>query len=119
MTGNAKNLLVVEDEEHLAAGLKLNCELEGYRVDTASTGREASERLLQSEGYDGIILDFMLPDMDGFELCRRLRGASRLCSGCRVLARLSTRRAPPRWWRCTARRSPLAPASARTRSRWG
>lgn len=75
MTGNAKNLLVVEDEEHLAAGLKLNFELEGYRVDTASTGREASERLLQSEGYDGIILDIMLPDMDGFELCRRLRGA--------------------------------------------
>jgi len=69
------NLLVVEDEEHLAAGLKLNFELEGYRVDTASTGREASERLLQSEGYDGIILDIMLPDMDGFELCRRLRGA--------------------------------------------
>lgn len=75
MTGNAKNLLVVEDEEHLAAGLKLNFELEGYHVDTASTGREASERLLQSEGYDGIILDIMLPDMDGFELCRRLRGA--------------------------------------------
>ena len=75
MTGSAKNLLVVEDEEHLAAGLKLNFELEGYRVDTASTGREASERLLQSEGYDGIILDIMLPDMDGFELCRRLRGA--------------------------------------------
>ena len=75
MTGNAKNLLVVEVEEHLAAGLKLNFELEGYRVDTASTGREASERLLQSEGYDGIILDIMLPDMDGFELCRRLRGA--------------------------------------------
>ncbi|MED5464908.1 MAG: response regulator transcription factor [Myxococcota bacterium] len=75
MTASAKNLLVVEDEEHLAAGLKLNFELEGYRVDTASTGREASERLLQSEGYDGIILDIMLPDMDGFELCRRLRGA--------------------------------------------
>jgi len=75
MTESIMNLLVVEDEEHLAAGLKLNFELEGYRVDTASTGREASERLLQSEGYDGIILDIMLPDMDGFELCRRLRGA--------------------------------------------
>jgi two-component system OmpR family response regulator len=75
MTECLKNLLVVEDEEHLAAGLKLNFELEGYRVDTAATGREASELLLQSEGYDGIILDIMLPDMDGFELCRRLRGA--------------------------------------------
>jgi two-component system OmpR family response regulator len=75
MTESSKNLLVVEDEEHLAAGLKLNFELEGYRVDTAASGREASERLLQSEGYDGIILDIMLPDMDGFELCRRLRGA--------------------------------------------
>ena len=70
-----KRLLIVEDEEHLAAGLKLNFELEGYRVDTASTGREASALLLQSEGYDGIVLDIMLPDMDGFELCLRLRNA--------------------------------------------
>jgi len=75
VTDTGKRLLIVEDEDHLAAGLKLNFELDGYRVDIASTGREASALLLTSEGYDGIVLDIMLPDMDGFELCRRLRNA--------------------------------------------
>jgi two-component system OmpR family response regulator len=75
MSVEKRRLLIVEDEEHLAAGLKLNFEIEGYSVDTAATGREASTLLLKSEGYDGIILDIMLPDMDGFELCRRIREA--------------------------------------------
>ncbi|MEC7525674.1 MAG: response regulator transcription factor [Myxococcota bacterium] len=66
-------LLVVEDEEHLAAGLKLNLELEGYEVDLAGTAREAGERLLKPDGYDAIVLDVMLPDIDGFELCKKLR----------------------------------------------
>jgi DNA-binding response OmpR family regulator len=66
-------LLVVEDEEHLAAGLKLNLELEGYAVDLAVNAREAGERLLGVDAYDAIVLDVMLPDVDGFELCRRLR----------------------------------------------
>lgn len=65
-------LLVVEDEQHLAAGLKLNFELEGYVVDMASSARRAAELLL-GPGYDAIILDVMLPDATGFELCRRLR----------------------------------------------
>jgi DNA-binding response OmpR family regulator len=71
----AQRILVVEDERHLAAGLKLNLELEGYAVDIAGTGREAGERLLSSAGYDAIVLDVMLPDLDGFQLCRRLRDA--------------------------------------------
>lgn len=66
-------LLVVEDEQHLAAGLKLNFELEGYVVDMAASARKAGELLLQARGYDAIILDVMLPDATGFELCRRLR----------------------------------------------
>lgn len=68
-------LLVVEDEEHLATGLKLNLELEGYRVDVATSAREAGHLLLAAETYDAIVLDVMLPDVDGFELCRRLREA--------------------------------------------
>ena len=68
-------LLVVEDEEHLAAGLKLNLELEGYAVDIAGTGREAGERLLRADRYAVIVLDVMLPDLDGFELCKRIRGS--------------------------------------------
>lgn len=76
MTGELRTqhrLLVVEDEEHLARGLKLNLELEGYRVDLAGTAKEAGERLLAPEGYDAIVLDVMLPDLDGFALCRKLR----------------------------------------------
>ena len=66
-------LLVVEDEAHLATGLKLNLELDGYEVDIAGTGREASEKLINPELYNLIILDIMLPDIDGFSLCRQLR----------------------------------------------
>ncbi len=66
-------LLVVEDEEHLAAGLKLNLELEGYVVDIAGTAREAGEWLLRPDRYDAIVLDVMLPDVDGFSLCKKIR----------------------------------------------
>lgn len=68
-------LLVIEDEEHLAAGLKLNLELEDYEVDVATTAREAGEHLLRADAYDAIVLDVMLPDVDGFELCKKLRNA--------------------------------------------
>lgn len=74
----APYLLVVEDEDHLAAGLKLNFELEGYRVDLARSGREAATLMLQPEHYAAIILDVTLPDMDGFELCEKLRNAGNL-----------------------------------------
>ncbi len=66
-------ILVVEDEEHLAAGLKLNLELSGYAVDLASTAREAGEKLLQPDRYSVIVLDVMLPDKNGYELCRKIR----------------------------------------------
>jgi len=66
-------LLVVEDEEHLAAALKLNFELEGYRVDLAGSAREAGHRLLGESDYNLIVLDVMLPDIDGFTLCQKLR----------------------------------------------
>ncbi|MCA9693700.1 MAG: response regulator transcription factor [Nannocystaceae bacterium] len=71
----APRLLIVEDEQHLAAGLKLNFELEGYQVAMAASGRQAGELLLRPDGYDAIILDVMLPDTDGYSLCRRLREA--------------------------------------------
>ena len=65
----ATRILVVEDEKHLAAGLKLNLELEGYSVDIAGDAKEAAALLLRSDSYGAIILDVMLPDLDGFELC--------------------------------------------------
>lgn len=68
-------VLLVEDEQHLAAGLKLNFELEGYAVDVAGSGRQAGEVILRAPPHDVIVLDVMLPDTDGFAFCRRLRDA--------------------------------------------
>jgi DNA-binding response OmpR family regulator len=74
-------VLVIEDEAHLAAGLKLNLELEGYRVANARTIREAAAQLLQGGtsasggAFDLILLDIMLPDGDGFAFCKQLRDA--------------------------------------------
>jgi len=70
-----QRILIVEDEQHLAAGLKLNFEFEGYTVDISSTCRDARARLVGQEAYDIIILDVTLPDGNGFELCRRIRHA--------------------------------------------
>jgi two-component system OmpR family response regulator len=66
-------VLVVEDETHIAAGLKLNLELDGYRVAVARSLREAAEQLLQSAPIDLILLDVMLPDGESYGFCRHLR----------------------------------------------
>lgn len=68
-------ILIVEDETHLAIGLKLNLQFEGFAVDVASTAREAAQFLLHPEAFQLIVLDVMLPDLDGFSLCRQLRDA--------------------------------------------
>lgn len=84
----APRILLVEDERNLAAGLKLNLELEGYQVDVAETGREASQFLLQ-ESYRTVVLDVMLPDSSGFDLCRRLRDAGNFVPVLMLTARSS------------------------------
>jgi two-component system alkaline phosphatase synthesis response regulator PhoP len=67
-----KRLLLVEDEESLRSTLKLNFELEGYDVTTASRGSEAMDRI-RGARFDGIVLDVMLPDVDGFTICETMR----------------------------------------------
>lgn len=67
------SLLIVEDEAHLARGLRLNFELEDFDVELAQTGREAFALLARARPYSAIVLDVTLPDMDGFDICRRLR----------------------------------------------
>jgi two-component system OmpR family response regulator len=90
MTENqAQRLLIVEDEDHLAAGLKLNLELEGYRVEVAANAKEAGQRLLDPAGYDAIVLDVMLPDVNGFELCRKFREAGNFVPVIMLTARSS------------------------------
>lgn len=86
----AARLLVVEDERHIAAGLKLNFELEGYTVDVVGSAREASEKLVDPQAYDAIILDVMLPDSDGFSICRRMRDAGDFTPVLMLTARSAT-----------------------------
>jgi len=64
--------LVVEDEPKMAALLRRGLVEEGYAVDVAPDGRAAVVRA-NATSYDAIVLDLMLPGMDGFEVCRRLR----------------------------------------------
>lgn len=80
---------MVEDEAHLAAGLKLNFELDGYAVEVARNAREAAQALAGAAPHDLIVLDVMLPDLDGFELCRRLREAGSFVPVIMLTARAS------------------------------
>jgi DNA-binding response OmpR family regulator len=75
----ANRLLIVEDEAHLATGIKYNLELEGYAVEVEEDGKQALLRLTEGEdagSFDLIILDVMLPGMDGFTLAQTLREAA-------------------------------------------
>ena len=65
-------ILVVDDEKLLVKGVKFNLEHEGYQVDTAHDG-EAAVELAKSNSYDLIILDLMMPKMDGLEACMNIR----------------------------------------------
>ena len=67
-----KKILIVEDERHLAEGIQLNLEHQGYKVEWIANGEEA-DQLLQDDHFDLIVLDVMLPGMDGFEICKRMR----------------------------------------------
>ncbi len=68
-------ILLVEDEDSLAVGLEYNLTEEGYRVTRARDGREALD-LFESEQFDLIILDIMLPYMDGFQVAEKIRQKS-------------------------------------------
>lgn len=65
-------ILLVEDEEHLLEAIKLNLELEGFKVVTATTGPDAVA-LSRQERFNLVILDVMLPGMDGFNVCESIR----------------------------------------------
>ena len=69
-------ILVVEDDPHIAEGLRFNLEAEGYTVLIAQDGQIASQRLTDlDQRFDLVILDLMLPEMSGFEVARRARAS--------------------------------------------
>src|SRR6266508_2609772 len=69
-------VLVVEDEQHLADGLRFNLEAEGYTVSTVSDGETALSLFLdEHQNYDALVLDVMLPGKDGFTVASELRAA--------------------------------------------
>ena len=65
-------VLVVDDEKLLVKGIKFNLENDGYQVDTAYDGAQALS-MVKEQKYDIIILDLMLPEVDGLEVCRKIR----------------------------------------------
>ena len=87
-------ILIVEDEEHLAAGLKLNLEAEGFAAEVEENGAVALERLVAADPdagrFDVVLLDVMLPGLDGFEVVRRLRAARQFVPVMLLTARSST-----------------------------
>ena len=69
-------VLVVEDEAHLAKGLRFNLEAEGHSVEVSGDGESALERLVtEKEDFDAVVLDVMLPGKDGFAVVASLRKA--------------------------------------------
>lgn len=66
-------ILVVEDEQHIAEGLRFNLEAEGHTVEVTANGEEALARLEKQDPFDLMVLDVMLPGKDGFAVAHELR----------------------------------------------
>lgn len=69
-------ILLVEDEENLRSTIVLNLELEGYDVQSAVNGKEALQ-MFRSNRFDIVVLDIMLPEINGLDVCREIRKESR------------------------------------------
>ncbi len=72
---SAGAILIVEDEKHLADGLRFNLKAEGFDVTLAADGVQALAALRKNGAFAAVILDIMLPGIDGFEVARRMRAA--------------------------------------------
>jgi two-component system alkaline phosphatase synthesis response regulator PhoP len=92
MAEGAKRVLIVEDDPSIMLGLRINLEAEGYAVLSAEDGERALV-LVRTEPPDLVILDVMLPKMNGFQVLQTLRrGGTRCPSSCSA-------RGPVRWTR--------------------
>ncbi|MCA9618933.1 MAG: response regulator transcription factor [Myxococcales bacterium] len=70
--GDAPHILIVEDDENLRLALEDNLDDEGYRVTAVDNGKDAIVALMKG-GIELVVLDIMLPDTDGYSICRRIR----------------------------------------------
>ena len=75
-SSESRTILVVDDEPHIVRFTAMNLEVEGFRVETAGNGLEALEVLDQRGPVDLVVLDVMMPELDGFETLRRIRDQS-------------------------------------------
>jgi len=80
-------ILVVEDEQHLAEGLRFNLEAEGYQVDVVESGEAALAALGAGHGFDLVVLDVMLPGKDGFAVMSEMRGGGQFIPTLMLTAR--------------------------------
>lgn len=71
----AKRILLVDDEPLILKGLKFSLEQDGYETDSATDGEQAL-KMIQSNNYDLVLLDVMLPGLSGIEVCQRTRETS-------------------------------------------
>jgi DNA-binding response OmpR family regulator len=71
-----KKVLVLEDEDNIRSFVVINLKRAGYETIEAASGEEALEQLRRNQDIRVAILDIMLPDMDGFEVCRRIRASN-------------------------------------------
>ena len=86
-------VLVVEDEAHLAQGLRFNLEAEGYSAEVVGDGEAATERLLdKKENFDAVVLDIMLPGKGWFQRGFRIARGAELCAGADADGARSARR---------------------------
>ena len=72
-----KKVLIMEDEENIRSFVVINLQRAGYHAVEAATGYEALERLKENPDIGVAILDIMVPEIDGFEVCRRIRATSK------------------------------------------
>lgn len=79
-------ILIIEDEEKIARVIRLELEHEGYEADTASTGKEGLEKALEGQ-WSVILLDIMIPGLNGMEVLRRLRASGNFTPVILVTAR--------------------------------
>src|SRR3954471_11047449 len=75
MAGPKKSILIIEDEPHIVMGLRDSLEFEGFGVMSAGKGKDGIQ-LARAENPDAVILDLMLPDVNGYAVCEELRRIS-------------------------------------------